>query len=275
MGICYTDGIFQPSSEASLPLSDFAFQRGVAVFETIRTYGGRPMALSPHLERLTASAAASRIAIPASIEEIKGIIKEGIGLVGGEVTIRPYITGGDILDRECGFTRSRLFILFEPLVPFPEENYREGVYLYPDNSSRPMAGIKSVNYLGSYLPLAEDHEAVEVLYCPGGEITESSHSNAFMLLGGRILTAPEDRVLPGTMRGMVLEIAREEGFLVEERCPLISELPQCEEFFITGSVKEILPVVRVGGTTIGCGRPGPVSSLLRRLYRQDLKRWLE
>ena len=275
MAICYTDGVFVQSCEASLPLSDFAFQRGVAVFETIRTYGGRPMALTPHLERLAASAAGSRIAMPIPIEEMKTIIKEGIRLVGGEVSVRPYITGGDTLDRERGFTRPRLFILFEPLVPFPEENYREGVALYPDDSSRPLAGIKSVNYLESYLPLAGDHEAVEVLYCPGGEITESSHSNAFMLLRGKILTAPVERVLPGTMRGMALEVAGEAGFPVEERCPLTVELPLCEEFFITGSVKEILPVVRVGRTIIGGGKPGPVSSHLRRLYRQDLDRWLE
>jgi len=275
MTICYADGVFKQFSEASLPLSDFAFQRGVAVFETIRTYDGRPMALTPHLERLVASAAGSRIVMPLSLGEMKGIIREGLGLVEGETSIRPYITGGDILDSDRGFTRPRLFVLFEPLSPFPEEDYRKGVSLHPVDSSRPMTCVKSVNYLGSYPPLAEDPEAMEVLYCPGGEITESSHSNAFMLLDGKIVTAPEGRVLPGTMRSMTLEIAGEAGLSAEERCPLTDELCHCEEFFITGSVKEILPVVRVGGTIIGSGRPGPVSSHLRRLYLQNLERWLE
>lgn len=275
MTICYADGVFKQFSEASLPLSDFAFQRGVAVFETIRTYDGRPMALTPHLERLAASAAGSRIAMLLSPGEMEGIIREGLGLVGGDASVRPYITGGDTLDPDRGFTRPRLFVIFEPLSPFPEEDYRNGVALHPIDSSRPLTCVKSVNYLGSYLPLAEDPEAMEVLYCPEGEITESSHSNAFMLLDDKIVTAPEGRVLPGTMRSMILEIAGEAGLPVEERCPLTDELSHCEEFFITGSVKEILPVIRVGRTAIGNGKPGPVSSHLRRLYLQNLERWLE
>ena len=275
MTICYADGVFKQFNEASLPLSDFAFQRGVAVFETIRTYDGRPMALTPHLERLAASASGCRIIMPMILEEMKDVIREGIRFAGGEVRIRPFITGGDILDSDRGFTRPRLFVIFEPLSPFPEEDYRNGVSLHPVDSSRPMACVKSVNYLGSYHPLAEDPEAMEVLYCPEGEITESSHSNAFMLLDDKIVTAPEDRVLPGTMRSMILEIAGEAGLLVEERCPSTDELRHCEEFFISGSVKEILPVVRVGRTVIGNGKPGPVSSYLRRLYLQNLGRWLE
>ncbi|HCR37999.1 MAG: Aminotransferase class IV [Synergistales bacterium 57_84] len=275
MVICYADGLFKELNEISLPLSDLAFQRGIGVFETIRTYDRRPMALTPHLERLASSAAGCRIALPLPLEDMKGIIRKGIDLVDGEVKIRPFITGGDAFDNELGFTRPRLFIFFEPLCPLPEKDYSKGISLHPVDQARPMANIKSINYLESFLPLAEDPEALEVLYCPGGEITESSHSNAFMVIGGKIVTAPEERVLPGTMRSMTLEMARDAGFSVEKRCPLREELPLCTEFFITGSIKEILPVVRIGKTTVGGGKPGPVSAHLRRLYLQNLGRWGE
>ena len=40
-----------------------------------------------------------------------------------------------------------------------------------------------------------------------------------------------------------------------------SELAQADEAFISGSIKEVLPVVRVGDQTIGNGHPGPFQSI--------------
>jgi branched-chain amino acid aminotransferase len=275
MTICYADGRFTEIEKASLPLSDLAFQRGVGVFETIRIYDGHPMAMTNHLQRLADSARGCRIALPLEIEEMKKIIREGAARYPKNGRARPFITGGDILDREKGFTSPRFFVFFEPLDAPSQSSYMEGVALHPVNASRPMPSIKSINYLGSYLPLTDDPKALEILYCPDGHITESSHSNAFMVAGGKIITAPLDRVLGGTMRNMAIEIAKDEGFTVLERCPLVEELPKCAEFFITGSVKEILPVVRVGNTCIGTGKPGLVSAHLRKIYLENLERWLE
>jgi branched-chain amino acid aminotransferase len=96
-----------------------------------------------------------------------------------------------------------------------------------------------------------------------------------MVAKGKIVTAPLERVLDGTMRSMTIEVALEAGFEVEERCPRLDELAETQEFFITGSVKEILPVTRIGRQTIGKGTPGPVSAMLRHRYLQNLERWLE
>ncbi len=275
MTICYAHGRFTELEEASLPLSDLAFQRGIGVFETIRIFDGRPIGMTPHLQRLADSARSCRIALPLPLEEMKKIIREGGARYFENGRARPFITGGDILDREKGFTSPRFFVFFEPLEAPSEKTYMEGVALHPVDASRPMPSIKSINYLGSYLPLGDDPQALEILYCPDGNITESSHSNAFMVADGKIITAPLDRVLGGTMRNMVIEIAREEGFTLLERCPRMEELSTCAEFFITGSIKEILPVVRVGKTRIGTGKPGPVSAHLRRIYLQNIERWME
>jgi branched-chain amino acid aminotransferase len=62
---------------------------------------------------------------------------------------------------------------------------------------------------------------------------------------------------------------------VEERCPLLAELTQSTEAFITGSVKKILPVVRIGTQMIGSGRPGPVTKRLIDLYLEHILEWLE
>ncbi len=275
MTICYAEGNFIELEKASLPLSDLAFQRGIGVFETIRIFDGRLVSMTPHLERLAESARRCRISLPLTLEEMKKIIREGVARYGENGRARPFITGGDVLDKEKGFTKPRFYVFFEPLDAPSEKTYKDGVALHPVDSSRPMPTIKSINYLGSYLPLAEDPSALEILYCPGGEVTESSHSNAFMVHEGKIFTAPLDRVLVGTMRKIVIDLASENGFTVEERCPRIEDLPLCSEFFITGSIKEILPVFRVGKALIGRGKTGPVSAHLRRLYLENIERWVE
>ena len=83
------------------------------------------------------------------------------------------------------------------------------------------------------------------------------------------------RVLKGTTRDIILQLAREKGMKVEERTPLLSELKGAEEAFITGSVKEVVPVVQIGGQIIGDGRPGPVTRMLHHTFLEEIIRWLE
>jgi branched-chain amino acid aminotransferase len=96
-----------------------------------------------------------------------------------------------------------------------------------------------------------------------------------LYLNDTLVTAPLARVLKGTTRQAVIDLAKSDGIAVEERCPLLTELPQSTEAFITGSVKKILPVVRVGTQIIGDGRPGLTTKKLSNLYLEHILEWLE
>ena len=133
--------------------------------------------------------------------------------------------------------------------------------------------MKGVDYRTTYA--LSQSGAFEVLYCPDGEITEAGHSTFFLVLEGRLVTAPLSRVLKGTTRSVILELARAEGIETQERCPRVDELPRASEAFITGSVKKVVPVVRVGEQRIGTGRPGPVAARLLKLYLDRIQKWLE
>ena len=100
-------------------------------------------------------------------------------------------------------------------------------------------------------------------------------SNFFICKEGKIVTAPVGKVLKGVTRDIILTLAAENGFKVEERCPRESELAEADEAFITGSVKEVLPVVRIGAVKIGKGRPGPVAQALRHLFVKNKGRWMD
>ena len=271
--LCFIDGKFVGPDEALLPISDLIIQRGVGVFEAFASFGGKSLMLTPHMERFIASAKSSGISNLPDIEYMKGIVREGIAKVGKDVRIRTFLTGGDYFDQEeACFPEPRFFVIFDDAGLITEEARERGVILEPVSFGRDNPEVKSVNYRATYkMP----REAYDILYCPGGEITECGHSNFFLIRDNKIITAPLSRVLKGTTRSAVIELARSEGCTLEERCPLWSELTGASEAFITGSMKLIVPAVKIGGITIGDGKPGKITRRLFELYRKYMERWLE
>ncbi|MCR5335722.1 MAG: aminotransferase class IV [Synergistes sp.] len=279
MATCWYNGKYSPIEECSLPFSDLSIQRGVGVFDSIRIYEGTPFALSLHLERLSESAAGSGIKAEDIMPRFSDIIygwlerEENKSFDG---IVKPYITGGDINDKGT-FPQPRFFVIFDEVHKPTKEEQKGGVTLAPNHLARPLPLVKTTNYLFGLIPIgrAEQKTFGSLYITPEGEITEEMSSNFFICRGGKIITAPVGKVLNGVTRGIILTLAAENGFKVEERCPLESELTEADEAFITGTVKEVLPIIRVGSVKIGNGRPGPVSQALQHLFVKNKERWLE
>ena len=274
--LSYFDGKFVGPEEAKLPVSDLIIQRGVGVFEALASINLKPLMLTPHMERFMNSAKSLNMVNLPDVELMKSVVREGIAKVGHDVRVRTFLTGGDTFDKATGtFPNPRFFVLFEDAEFMTPEDFEKGKILEPIHSGRLDPSVKSTNYQTTFgLP----EEAFDVLYCPDGEITEAGHSNFFLVLkNNTIVTAPLSRVLKGTTRTAILELARKEGYTVEERCPLWSELasPNATEAFVTGSIKMVVPIVKVGGTVIGDGKTGPVTRKLYELYRKHIEQWLE
>lgn len=278
MSICYSNGGFRPTDECSLPVTDLAIQRGVGVFDSIRIYRHKPFALAQHLDRLKKSADGAGIACGDIVGQIADIVRTGAKRddcpLNGECLAKPYITGGDVNDMGR-FPNPRWFVIFEDGGKLDPQEYQTGVALAPTPQGRPYPLIKTTNYLVGLMQCAGMSDVLECLYCPNGEITETLRSSFFLCREGRIITAPTGVVLGGVTRNIVIELARENGFTVEERCPLVSEIDTADEAFVTSSWKEVMPVTRIGDKRIGSGKPGPVASHLHRLFRASMERWLD
>ncbi len=278
MSICYFNGKFAPVSECAIPVTDMSIQRGVGAFESIRVYEGRPFAMMPHLERLAGSAAGAGIEAADIISKLPELIKEGLKRedTPKDGLAKPYITGGDV-NNKGHFPQPRFFIIFDEVHKPTIEEQRDGIALEPNRQNRPFPLIKSTNYLFGLIPLSKSTSGnFESLYItPEGEITEAMSSNFYICIDGKIVTAPVGKVLKGVTRDIILTLAKEANFKIEERCPLESELARADEAFITGSVKEVLPVVRVGEQKIGNGKPGPVAQHLQKLFISNMERWLD
>jgi branched-chain amino acid aminotransferase len=104
---------------------------------------------------------------------------------------------------------------------------------------------------------------------PDGDVAEGSMSNVFLVAKGGIQTPPLSAgILEGITRELVIEVARERGFAVEERGFKPQELLDADEVFITASARQIVPIVQVNDTRIGNGKPGPVTTALIAAYRK-------
>jgi para-aminobenzoate synthetase/4-amino-4-deoxychorismate lyase len=107
-------------------------------------------------------------------------------------------------------------------------------------------------------------------------LLECGRANVFVVLDDLVVTPPLDgRILPGTVRGRVLELLREQRIPVAERPVTLMELGSAVEVFTTSSIGGVQPVVGCAGlATWGVGsltswlsdrldQPGPPAPSVR------------
>ena len=86
---------------------------------------------------------------------------------------------------------------------------------------------------------------------------------------------PEDPkiagALPGTMQLIAFELAK--ALRIPVRFVGLGpwDLKDCDEAFLTGSMREFTPLVRVDGRAVGNGKPGPVTKKLIKAYRKKVE----
>ena len=167
-------------------------------------------------------------------------------------------------------------VIAQPISGPPAAAYREGVAAAIVGVRRaPPEAIDPSAKTGAHLPnvlairearAAGAHEAL--LLDARGYVTEGSSSNVFAVAGGVVRTPPLGAgILEGVTRGVVLRLAREARLPVEEAALRPEDLESADEVFITSTIREIVPVTRLGGRPVGAGRPGAVTRSLHRAFR--------
>jgi branched-chain amino acid aminotransferase len=102
-----------------------------------------------------------------------------------------------------------------------------------------------------------------------GFIAETNATHLFAVLAGVVTTSRLVACPEGITRGVVLEICREENIPHAERDWSLAELYAADEAFCTGTMGEIVPVVKVDGRNIGVGQgPGLVAQRISARFRR-------
>jgi branched-chain amino acid aminotransferase len=275
------DGRPMAPEAATVSVFDRGFLYGDSVFEALRTYGGRPFALQRHLMRLEQSASRVFIELPVSIGQIgREVASAIVGAGNAESYVRLTLTRGvgEALGLDPGLSRHPLrVIIVTPLKPPPPEAYTDGVAVVSYRTERvtdhsAAAGAKVGNYLMAVLAsrAARAASAAEALIVDGRErVIEGATSNVFAVLDGALVTPPEtDGILLGITRETTLEVAAELGVPVRLESLSLSELKRASEVFISSSIRELVPVIRIDGEPVGDGKPGPEHGRLLAAFRK-------
>ncbi len=256
------NGVVLPSDRASLQISDLSIQRGYGVFDFFKTLNYNPIFLEEHIDRFFRSAAGLRLEVGKTKEELRAQIaflqeKNQLAYSGFRLTL----TGGYSTDSMTPATPN-LVISQAPLPGTLSAEVQPSIRLVSYPHRRQLPEVKSIDYLMAIWlqPYIRECGADEVLYHQAdGSITECPRSNFFMVTADNVVVTAARGILPGIIRGKVLELARQQ-FKVEVRDVMLSELSAAKEAFITSTTKHILPVSQVDGVELG--EAGPVARLL-------------
>jgi D-alanine transaminase len=269
--IVYLNGAYLPRAEARLPVDDRGFIFGDGVYEVTRVVDGRLVASDRHMRRLQRGLRALQLTPEESLADIEAISVRVLaenGLADGEGTVYLQITRG-VAPRTHHFpppdTRCTVFVSASRLQP-PHAEREAGVAVttYPDiRWSR--CDIKTVNLIPAVLAKqhAKSSGVFESIFVRDGAITEGSHTNCFGVIDGEVRTYPAcNYILSGVTRDLVLEVAREKRMRVSETPLYQSDLALLDEFFLTGTTTDVMPVTAIDGMPVGSGQPGPITMSL-------------
>ena len=279
----WINGKFVDINNAKVSIFDRGFLYGDGVFETMRSYAGVVFKIDEHIARLFDGFKVSRIRPPYSRQYFKDVVYKALKINGLKAAyIRVAVTRGE----------GRFGIGYEDkLVPnvvivakefegYPAWMHESGLSAriteIGPNEHSPLSKIKSMNYLGSIvarLYAKEDGCDEAILKNSKGNITEAATSNIFLVDRGKLITpSPSSGILPGVTRDVVVKIARAMRLKVIEKAVSPRDLINADEIFLTNSLAEILPVIRVDSRKIGSGRPGEVTKLLHISYQKEVIR---
>jgi len=293
--VVYVNGVVTDARDAVVPVYDHGFLYGEGVYETLRTYFREPFLFGRHFARLTRSAAQMSLDVPFSGDELLARVRATMTAADGaadeasgpdrspsDAYIRILLTRGvgELTYSLAACPVPTLVIIVKPYIAPPEHTFTEGIRisLVGIRRNHPAAlnpMIKSNNLLNNALAMQEalGRGAEEALMRnQAGEIVECSQSNVFIVERGIVLTPPlEAGLLPGITREFVLELAADLG-LEARQAPLSpAQLLAADEVFLTGTSREVTPVVQVDEHRIAQGRPGPATMRLQSAFRDRVQ----
>ena len=232
------------------------------VFETILVVDRTAIELQPHLARLGASLASLYGAeLPAQAGE--AIVRRAGELALGRLRLKVAPRGGS------GLAWEAVGAEIDPSLQFPpaERGAELTSHLLP-------GGLGPHKWVDRSVLPPEDGGIVPLLLDDGGEVLETTRSNVFAGIAGRLVTPPADgRILAGVTRAAAIELARADGIEVAERRLSPEELFAAEEVFLTNSLRGIEPARRLDGTGLHCAGEvaGRLSEGLRRRWASNVR----
>ena len=276
----WVDGTFMDARDVQVSPLSHSFGRGLVIFEVINILdtvkGTAFLCLPEHNDRFFNSASILQMPLSVNREELTEAcletarvndVKSGIckffgyypavelSTVPKDRTVRIAIFCGSY--EEFGYNANKARAAMTSGIP----SYRK---LHP--ATMPIKAKISAGYVGAYLAdleLAAKGIKDAIFIDTDGYVCEGGTHNDFFVKDGVIKTPTLDRILAGTTRKVVIDVARDIGITVEETDIKAEELPDFDEAFVSGSLITVVPLETFEGKPIGKECPGPVTQKVK------------
>ncbi|XP_024029920.1 branched-chain amino acid aminotransferase 1, mitochondrial isoform X2 [Morus notabilis] len=238
---------------------------GQGLFEGTKAYrkeDGRLLLFRPDQNAIRMKIGADRMCMPSpSVDQFIDAVKQTVlankrwvpPAGKGSLYVRPLLIGsGPILGLAPALEYTFL-VYASPVGNY----YKEGLaplrlYVEDEFNRASPGGTGGVKTISNYAPVlkalnrAKNRGFSDVLYLDSVNkryIEEASSCNVFIVKGNLISTpATNGTILDGVTRRSIIEIARDNGYEVEERGISVEELIDADEVFCTGTAVVVAPV---------------------------------
>ena len=162
----------------------------------------------------------------------------------------------------------------KPIIPQNGARLKTSVWRrVPDNAIPARAKVNGA-YVNSVLGKQDalDSGYDDCVFLDGhGHVCELSAANIFIVKNGHLITpSTTSDILEGINRRTVIEIAKDQGILVEERTVDLTELYIADEAFACGTSAFIAPITDVDARQIGVEVPGIITGKIKQIHNQLL-----
>jgi branched-chain amino acid aminotransferase len=286
--LVWLNGEVVPLEGATTSVADHAHLYGDGIFEGIRIYHHKVFKLDEHLKRLYHGISYFGYEMHIGYDELRATtldVCRQADLSEGYIRLNVTRGTGLGLDPKNINRTPNVMIMVSSLALYPQEMYEMGltvvsspIRVIPPDSLDPR--VKCIGRYASNImakQLANRAGAGDGLMLNHqGYVAEGTGNNLFLIKDGIVRTPhPSTGILQGITRDTVIQLARGSGLEVREELLTPFDVFSADEAFFTGTATEVIPMISLDGSKIGCGKPGPVTQDLMKLFREHTQNGVE
>ena len=277
--LIYVNGKLLPRDQAKISVFDSGYLVGDGIWEALRLHEGVLVFLDQHLDRLWRAAAAIKMDLGFTREELIRKIWSVIeaNKMENHVHVRFMVTRGikktPSQDPRLTISGPNLVIIAEHKAASTESK-QKGISLFTSTIRRgspdyldPRLNCHSKLHEVQALIQAIEAGADEALMLDiHGFVSTCNATNFFMIKNNEVWTSTGQYCMNGITRGNIIKVAQANGLTVKEKNFSLYDTYDADEAFVTGTFGGVTPVTKIDGRIIGDGKYGPVSQQLSQWY---------
>ena len=249
--------------EAKVGINTHSLHYGSSVFEGIRAYdtpnGVGVLKLKEHMQRFLYSMNALGMPLKFSLEELCQAVLDIVKISGNQACyIRPlaYYSEGSVsvLPNENHSVDITIYCLpMGKYMAADAVDIKVSKYIRIHPKSTVCDAKIGGHYVNSLLASRETlgtHYHESLLLDIDGNVAEGAAMNVFFIKDKEIVTTPLGTILKGITRKLIIDIAKDLGYKVNERLFKVEELVDADEAFFCGTAAEITPVASIDDNKI-------------------------